>query len=190
MKPETCDVGFKEWAGVCDALAAGRQSIILRKGGINEVSGPGVFTPTHSAFWLYPTHLHETTQGLREVMPADPAVEPFPPGKAPISVFAMAQSVGRIEHEQLLDRLREFHVWTDETVRRRFHYRSPGLWVLALRVYTRDTPYLLDATPEQAGCKSWVPLDRPLSTSGMRPVLADEAWLLLKMGLQSLLKRL
>jgi hypothetical protein len=189
MKPETCDVGFKEWAGVCAAVASGRQSIILRKGGTHEEAGPGLFIPDHSAFWLYPTRLHEAAQGLREPAPAGPSVVPPTPGKTPISVFAVAQTVGRVEDEGLLDRLRDFHVWSDETVHQRFHYRSRGLWVLGLRAYVRDPPYLLDVTPEQEGCKSWVPLGRPLSTSGMDPVLDDEAWAFLKLGLLSLLKR-
>lgn len=190
MKPETSDVGFKEWAGVCDALAAGRQSVILRKGGIDEVSGPGVFVPEHTAFWLYPTRLHESAQGLRESVPADPSTASCPAGKVPISVFAVAQTAGRVEDERLLDGLREFHVWTDETVHRRFHYRSPGLWVLSLRTYTRESPYLLDVTPEQEGCKSWVPLGRPFSTGGMSPVLDDQAWSVLNLSLQSLLRPL
>ena len=58
-----CAVAFKEWAGICDALGAGRQCVILRKGGIAE--GPGGFAPEHDAFWLYPTRVHEAEQGLR-----------------------------------------------------------------------------------------------------------------------------
>jgi hypothetical protein len=33
-------VGFKDWAIVCEALGRGRQSIILRKGGIGEGRRP------------------------------------------------------------------------------------------------------------------------------------------------------
>ena len=43
--PGWCAVAFKEWAGVCDALLQGRQAIIIRKGGISEGPGPGVFVP-------------------------------------------------------------------------------------------------------------------------------------------------
>ena len=66
--PDSCSVAFKEWAGVCDALADGRQSLILRKGGIAE--GPRGFVPEHSTFWLYPTRVHEAGQGLRVDRPA------------------------------------------------------------------------------------------------------------------------
>jgi len=50
-------------ARICDALAEGRQSLILRKGGIAE--GPRGFVPEHDTFWLYPTHVHQAEQGLR-----------------------------------------------------------------------------------------------------------------------------
>ena len=39
-------VGFKEWALVCQALGTGRQSIILRKGGIATTWGAGTYV-TH-----------------------------------------------------------------------------------------------------------------------------------------------
>ena len=61
--PETCPIAFKEWAGVCAALAEGRQSLIVRKGGIAE--GPRGFAPEHDVFWLYPTQVHQAEQGLR-----------------------------------------------------------------------------------------------------------------------------
>ena len=47
---------FKEWAAVCEALATGRQSLILRKGGIHE--GREGFRVEHREFWLFPTHFH------------------------------------------------------------------------------------------------------------------------------------
>src|SRR4029077_13319887 len=49
--------GFKEWSLVCDAMGAGRQSIILRKGGIAE--GRGGFQWQADGFFLFPTHFHE-----------------------------------------------------------------------------------------------------------------------------------
>ena len=54
---QVLSIAFKEWAVICRALADGRQSLILRKGGIAEVGG--VFRPEHDAFLLYPTFFHE-----------------------------------------------------------------------------------------------------------------------------------
>jgi len=170
--PPECGVGFKEWRGVCEALASGRQSLILRKGGIAEEAG--AFVPEHRAFWLYPTRMHEAQQGLRiesEVPPlaGDPTV-------VPIRSLAVVDAIYHLDREDRLDDLEPFHVWTEETVRKRFHYRSPGLWALAVRVWARDEAEEVRVTPEQLGCKTWVPFDPALATRGLAPVLDDEAW--------------
>ena len=132
--PESCGVAFKEWAGVCAALADGRQSLILRKGGIAEESG--AFVPEHRAFWLYPTHVHEAQQGLREGQPALDAA-PVPPDHVALHALALVESIDYVDRVELLAELKDLHVWTEETVLKRFHYRKPGLWVLGVRVFRR-----------------------------------------------------
>ncbi len=168
--PPTCAVAFKEWASVCAALGSGRQTLILRKGGIDE--GPRGFQPEHSAFWLYPTHVHETEQGVKE---ASRLPEPAEDSIA-IDILALVAWVGRVEDERVLDGLESYHVWTPETVAKRFHYRSPGLWVLVARMFHRHDPVSVPITPEHAGCKTWVPLDPPIATDGARPVLDEETF--------------
>ncbi len=160
-----CAVAFKEWAGVCDALAEGRQSLILRKGGVSE--GPDGFRPEHPAFWLYPTHVHEAEQGLRTL--AGPWPVDGPPGTVAIAALAVVEWTGRVERAGQLGALADLHDWTGATVRKRFDYRSPGLWALAVRVYRRAEPWRVEVTPAQLGCKTWVPLETPLSTSGLAP---------------------
>ncbi len=166
--PDACAVAFKEWAGVCDALADGRQCLLLRKGGIAE--GPGGFRPEHPAFWLYPTAVHQAEQGLRVPVHAPPADRAERVGLRALAVVAEAAYIDR---EDALAALERFHVWTSETVSRRFHYRAPGLWVLGVRVYRRAEPWPIPIAPEHAGCKTWVPLDAPPPTSGLVPALDD-----------------
>ena len=55
-------IALKEWAVVCRALADGRQSLLLRKGGIAETGGQ--FQIEHSRFWLYPTYVHQQAEGI------------------------------------------------------------------------------------------------------------------------------
>jgi hypothetical protein len=45
-------VGFKEWSFVCDSLAQGVQTLILRKGGIHE--GRGGFEWKHQELLSFP----------------------------------------------------------------------------------------------------------------------------------------
>ena len=171
--PLSCGTAFKEWAGVCEALTDGRQSLILRKGGIAE--GPGGFVPEQSLFWLYPTHVHEAEQGLR--VPRNPALVADTPADV-VEVRALVETgpIWWVDRSERLAELEELHVWNEETVERRFQYRKPGLWVLGVRVYRREQPWLVRVTPEQAGCKTWVPLDPPLETDGVAPVLGDQEY--------------
>jgi hypothetical protein len=176
-EPGRCGVGFKEWAGVCDALIDGRQSLILRKGGISESPGPGTFVPEHSEFWLYPTWVHQAQQGVRdECRNAPPVHLAADDGTLPIRALVRVDVVGYLAREETLRALEELHVFTAETVRKRFHYRRPGLWVLGARVWRHDPGFAIAATPEHAGCKTWVIFDRPLPTSPLLPVLEERDW--------------
>jgi hypothetical protein len=167
--PEVCAVAFKEWAGVCEALGSGRQALILRKGGVEE--GPQGFVPEHPAFWLYPTHVHEAEQGLKQV---SDVARPAEPSVVPIESLAVVEDLFRADSLETLLGLDDRHVWTEETVRKRFEYRRPGLWIMSVRVYRRPTPWPVEVTPAQLGCKSWVPLESPIPTAGLSPVRTDE----------------
>jgi len=173
--PQTCAVGFKEWSGVCDALIRGEQTIILRKGGIDE--GPGGFKPEHPLFWLYPTRIHEAQQGLR-IEPEPPAAlsSPSLAAMVPIRGLAAVDSIYYVDRESALDALEPYHIWTSETVHKRFHYRRPGLWVLGVRVWSRERPTEIATTLEHLGCKTWVEFDPPLETLGLTPALDDSEW--------------
>lgn len=165
---------LKEWAVVCAALAAGRQTVLLRKGGIEE--GPEGFRPEHDQFWLMPTRFHqsadELTAGsavlLQEVEAAQPAE-----GTVRLDLYACIAGVLHVESEAELSVLDGLHVLSPETVRERFQYRVPGLWVLPVRVYRRSEPFELSESPHFAGCRSWVDLRNKLPTIGLEPVLDD-----------------
>jgi hypothetical protein len=186
--PNTCAVAFKEWAAVCDALATGRQTLILRKGGVAEIGGAGRFEPDHSLFWLYPTWVHQAEQGVRTLVPESPPIhQPRPDSRIPISALVSSRVLCYVDSEQKLPALEGFHVLTPETVQKRFHYRKPGLWVLAARAWRRSQPFCIELTSEQAGCKTWVPLDQPLDTTGLQPAVDDDEWARLLTHWQSIL---
>ncbi len=88
------NIAFKEWAVVCAALAAGRQTIILRKGGIDE--GREGFRVAHYEFWLLPTRFHQDPSQLTpDAKPLWQQVhaQPPPPGKFQIDLYAVVQKV-------------------------------------------------------------------------------------------------
>ena len=171
-------IAFKEWAVICRALAEGRQSLILRKGGISEVGG--VFRPEHDEFLLYPTFFHEQHRtGIKpELLPLLEAAEADRPPAGTIRFTHYARVVTAL-HITDLDRLLRFdplHGWNEDTVRQRFHYRTPGLFVLPVWVHRLPTPVEVVERPEYAGCKTWVELDTPVPTEGAVPVLTWEAF--------------
>jgi hypothetical protein len=167
---------FKEWAVICRALAEGRQTIILRKGGVAEVGG--TFRVEHDRFWLFPTYVHQQRAGIVvEAVPLLEQVEATQPLEGVVCLSHIAE-VTHVYHVLDLAKalnLAGFHCWSDETVRARFAYRSPGLFVLPVSVY-RAAAAELPNTPYYAGCKSWVELERELPTAGAVPVLADAAF--------------
>src|SRR5262245_8156677 len=90
-------VAFKEWAVICAALATGKQSLILRKGGIAEDGGG--FRPEHSEFLLYPTYFHEHHNGIKPnflpLLVATEITKP-PAGTIRFTHFVRVESVSHI----------------------------------------------------------------------------------------------
>jgi hypothetical protein len=186
LRRDTCAIAFKEWAGVCDALTRGDQAIIVRKGGISEARGPGIFVPEHDEFWLYPTGVHQAQQGLRTAAAPGPLIDD---GSVSIRALARVERVGFVRDEATLPALEEFHVLNEETVRQRFRYRNPGLWVLAARIWRREPAFAIMATMQHAGCKTWVTLDEALPTAGLVPALGDDSWAACLARLSAILDR-
>lgn len=164
-------VAFKEWAVICGALASGRQSLILRKGGIAEEGG--VFRPEHGEFLLYPTYFHEHRAGIKtEFLPlldAADAAKP-PAGVVRFAHFVRVENVTHVTNLEDALALDSRHAWTPDVVKQRFHYRSPGLFVLDVKVFALPHPVEAVERPEYAGCKTWVPLAEPVPTDGATEV--------------------
>jgi hypothetical protein len=172
---QATNAALKEWAIVCQALADGRQTLLIRKGGIQEIKDG--FEVTHRNFWLFPTYVHQKVTDLvptvhaefREIQAGPPA-----PGILTIRLYATVEHAVRVTD---LDRLRDLadqHVLSWDCVAGRFHYRNkPGLHVLVVRVYRRPEPLLLPQKAWYDGCMSWVDLDQAISPDGCTPVLSD-----------------
>lgn len=180
---------FKEWAVICAALAQGKQALILRKGGIAEAGGE--FRVEQSRFWLLPTYTHQQRTGvkaeaaslLNEVEKTKP-----PAGIVCLSHWAEVTGIYHLHDEVPVLLLAHLHFWSEETVRKRFAYRSPGLYVLTVRVYQAPSVIEIADTPAYQGCKSWVHLDLELPTEGSTPVLSDERYANLQRQLDMLLR--
>ena len=168
---------LKEWAVICRALAEGRQALLLRKGGIAESGGE--FQVEHNRFWLYPTYVHQQKDGITpETVPLleQAEAERPPPGLVRLSLFAEVAGIYHVHDIVGAWRLEGLHAWSQETVRARFEYRRPGLYVLPVRVYRVPSVVELPETAEYVGCRSWVELEGELPTEGATPVLTEAAF--------------
>ena len=170
----TLRFALKEWAVICRALAEGRQTILLRKGGVAEKTG--AFEVEQERFWLYPTYVHQQGAGVvEEALPLLKAVEAERPPAGVVRLSHFAEVAGVFHLHDIVGALRldGLHLWSRETVLSRFEYRVPGLFALVVRVYRAARPTELPETAEYAGCRSWVDLGRDLPTDGATPVLED-----------------
>jgi len=84
------------------------------------------------------------------------------------------EAAAGLEPEAVLPRLAGQQVWSAKTIGERFHYRQPGLFVLAVRVYVAHVAHIIPDSPHFAGCRSWVELPVELSTASLEPVLSDD----------------
>jgi hypothetical protein len=162
-------VALKEWASVCAALEAGRQTVLIRKGGIDE--GPKGFRIEHSEFWLYPTQFHQDlaqllAEGAKYLTEA--TRYSAPPGKIAISLYAVVENVQFVRDWSEMEKYESRHILSIGAVRQRFEYRTPGVYVAQVNVLRRAEAIQIDELPRFAGCKSWVDLDRPLPTDNLR----------------------
>jgi hypothetical protein len=170
--PPTLNVALKEWATVCRALATGRQILLLRKGGISESIGG--FELEHNQFLLFPTYLHQNLESLKPEAHADFQPHTAEPDQIEISLAATVTNILQLQSRQQMDDLDDQHIWLPPLIDMRFNYRPRNpLYLMILRTYRLASPVTIQNTPAYAGCKSWVPLDHPVPTTGATPVLDD-----------------
>lgn len=170
-------VALKEWAVICRELAAGRQIIVLRKGGIREQSRG--FSVEHQEFFLFPTYVHQNEQELvstARATLADVARSAPPDGELRLDLYAVVTDVLEVHDLESLRGLAGQHSLAWPAVESRFRYRRPGLHVIALRVYRLPKPLSVSYLPRYDGCRSWVQLEPELPVLDAEPVLDDEAF--------------
>jgi hypothetical protein len=171
-------IGLKEWAAVCLALKQGKQSLLLRKGGIQEKGNQ--FQIDHPEFWLVPTRFHQSSE---EIIPEEHDLleicsEQKPKeGEIVLSEYAVVEEVHFIQDVDKLSRVKEFCIVSEETLANRFYYRSPGIYAIIIRTYQLENPIMISDEPSYEGCKSWIEFPEAFVGTKMKPVLDDDSYL-------------
>ena len=165
--------GLKEWATVVKALENGKQTVILRKGGILETASG--FEIESKKFLLFPTWEHQEIKHvkseyhdfLNQTLNHKPRE-----GYNIITSIAEVLDHRDISSNNIIDDLSSFHVWSNEYIKERINWMpEKPLKAIFLKVYT--FPQIeIPLQTDFEGCKSWVELNS-IQNSG-QSVLTDQ----------------
>ena len=153
-------IGYKEWEGVCAALASGQQHLLLRKGGIHE--GREGFSFKHERFVLFPTRFHAQADQLR--MDFEVSGGEWEPGdEVPLELVAEAVWAKTFTDWEVVAQLSGYHRWTEDLVRERFDWGEGESCIhcALVRVWQAPEPWMLTYEKKYGGCRSWVDLPDP-----------------------------
>lgn len=160
---------------VCRALGEGRQTVLLRKGGILEYRQG--FEVKHHRFMLFPTYEHQAKEHLQPdyASKLDTVLGEQPSAQAnTLSSYAEAIRVAEVQDPSVLPLLSKYHVWSESYVNARMAYNpKKPMSVVLVRIYNLQNPIRIETKQEWAGCKSWIPLD--IEAAG-KPALDDSAF--------------
>ncbi|TLX68368.1 MAG: DUF1802 family protein [Thaumarchaeota archaeon] len=158
-------LALKEWAIICRALEEGKQSILLRKGGVLEYKKG--FEISQKIFLLYPTYEHQSKEYLQPNYLEN--FELLVEGKDSITnndklntirILASIEEIHEFCDETTLSKLEKYHIWNERYVQSRMNYNpKKPMNALFLRVYKLPKPISIDVKPEWAGCKSWIEIE-------------------------------
>ena len=156
-------IALKEWSIVCRALEEGKQSILLRKGGILEYKNG--FEVNQKIFLLYPTLEHQAGEYvqpdyLREFEIQNTNNMNINETTNTIRVLARMEAIQEFNDDSVLPKLEKYHIWNEKYVKMRMKYNpNKPMNALLLRVYRLPESISVDVQPEWAGCKSWINIE-------------------------------
>ena len=163
---------LKEWSAAVHALLDGRQTVLLRKGGIGEKRFEVAADVMKARFLLFPTVAHSHLERVRPEH-RDLVARAAPDSTdTEIVVRAGAHIVDAVEVTRVdgLEDIARHHIWTAASVREdRLDFRPRHrLTVLVVSTVPLWEPVRLVRTPEYRGCTSWVTL--PIAPQWGTPV--------------------
>ena len=164
---------LKEWATVVNALESGKQTVILRKGGILETSSG--FNVESKKFLLFPTWEHQEEKHVKPEFQnfLNNALKNKPKeGFNRITSFVEVLDEKDIESKETVNALSPFHVWSDAYIEERINW-MPEKPIKAVFLRTYKVPeFEIPIKSEYHGCKSWIELNE--KDQDAKSVLSDD----------------
>lgn len=163
-------LAFKEWSYIVDALGKGRQSIILRKGGIAEEDSD--FKIKDSRFLLFPTLFHQAEQYIKPEWGKLLKGDRFhlPENKVQLHYYAEVVDQKILKDWNQVKKLNDWHAWTEDRIKERFERWDQSIQLLVVQVFDLAVKQEIELKPQYGGCTSWVELDENIELIG-KPVL-------------------
>jgi hypothetical protein len=151
-------IALKEWSAAVHALLDGRQTVLLRKGGIHEKR----FAVAAEEFLLFPTVAHSHAERVRPEhrdLLAESAADSTD-GQVVIRAAAKVVAAVPVSNAEGLADIEDLHIWTADSVRAdRLDFRPRHrLTVLVIQAMPLVEPIRLERGPQYGGCTSWVQL--------------------------------
>jgi hypothetical protein len=152
---------LKEWSAAVQALLDGRQTVLLRKGGIHEKR----FSLAAGEFLLFPTVAHSHAQRVRaehhDLLDAAGKAADSTEEAVVLRAGARVVDAVQVNRPEAIDAIADLHIWTAESVQAdRLDFRPRHLLtVLVVQAYPLVAPIRLRRVPAYAGCNSWVQVD-------------------------------
>jgi len=163
---------------ICEALRDGKQSLILRKGGIHEGSG-GFSFGTVPEFVLFPTRFH--AQGDLVDLSGE-----FSPGKewevgdeVVFDTLCKVVATYELTDWAQVQAVSALHLWSDDCIKERFDWEGKGMTsgkihLALIRAYKMPDPVKFEYAKRLGGCRSWVELEEiSCESENLTPVLSD-----------------
>ncbi|MBL0386571.1 DUF1802 family protein [Tumebacillus sp. ITR2] len=169
------EVALKEWAVCIEAIAAGDQIVLIRKGGITEETRE--FRLEEQSFYLYPTYEHQRADlikpAYKDVIAKTLEGRELPPKLVTIThVGHVTDDIVIKDDVELLKKFDAYHVMTQNYAEERLNWQGDRpLHILLLRAYRLTEPKTINVEDEYIGCKSWLTLANPIQDTDLEPVI-------------------
>jgi hypothetical protein len=160
----TATLALKEWAAVAHALLDGRQTLLLRKGGIHEKSFDAAMAEGTDAFVLFPTvahsHLERVRPEHRDVLARGAADVQEEAGTFTVRCGIRMIAAVPVRRPEGLEQVAGLHIWTSASVRQdRLEFRPRHLLhALVVQAVELPRPVVLERLDDYGGCRSWLEL--------------------------------
>ena len=175
MLPNQSQIAFKEWAVTVNALAQGQQVLLLRKGGIHEVTKH--FRIAHPEFLLYPTYEHQNEDLLKPSSHSlfqETLTDSSPAGTVTFSYWAQVTETIKVAELEKVQELSNYHIWTNEYTESRLRWKPMvPLSIMLLRVFKLEAPVNIPWIKEYGGCTSWVEIMPKINLGQLTPAMND-----------------